>query len=92
MSEESQEAIRIRVGNRKRRRQFDDNPDSDAEFNRLLKQHEKTIDEAEKAKEERRATRKATSEAKKAKKPRREAPEHDDTCDACNSDGELILR
>uniref|UniRef100_A0AC34GUT5 Uncharacterized protein n=1 Tax=Panagrolaimus sp. ES5 TaxID=591445 RepID=A0AC34GUT5_9BILA len=93
MSEESQEAIRIRVGNRKRKRQFVDNPDSDAEFNRLLKQHEKTIDEAEKAKEERRATRKAAAEAKKAKKPRREGTvdEHDEKCDVCESEGELIL-
>uniref|UniRef100_A0A914Y5I8 Uncharacterized protein n=1 Tax=Panagrolaimus superbus TaxID=310955 RepID=A0A914Y5I8_9BILA len=90
--EESQEAIRIRVSNRKRKRRVDDNPDNDAEFNRLLKQHEKTIDEAEKIKEERKATRKTIAEAKKAKKHRREAVvEHADTCDICNSDGELIL-
>ncbi|KHJ95791.1 CHDCT2 domain protein [Oesophagostomum dentatum] len=81
------------------------NPDSDQEFESLLKQHEHQLDEEEKEKEERKASRaakradrnkqaieraQANRRAKKAKGEDEEI-EHQDYCEVCRQGGEVIL-
>ena len=66
--------------------------DSDEEFNRLLKEHEQTIDEQEKQKEERKAARRAAQIAKRAKvtKHRERVTVHNDSCEICQEGGDMI--
>uniref|UniRef100_A0A0N4ZRZ9 PHD-type domain-containing protein n=1 Tax=Parastrongyloides trichosuri TaxID=131310 RepID=A0A0N4ZRZ9_PARTI len=75
-----------------------ENGDSDDEFEELLKAHDRQLDEEEKEKEERKADRlrkiaerKAAIEASKIKKPKLENIEHNDFCEACHGDGEVLL-
>uniref|UniRef100_A0A914C339 Uncharacterized protein n=1 Tax=Acrobeloides nanus TaxID=290746 RepID=A0A914C339_9BILA len=84
--------LKIRISARKKL-------DSDQEFEHLLKEHERQLDEAEREKEERKAARRAAASAKKdaAKKgvkKRKEAEEvtdHQDYCEVCQQGGEIIL-
>ncbi|CAI4226575.1 unnamed protein product [Auanema sp. JU1783] len=94
--------IKIRISARKKKRNDDsDNDHSDQEFESILKQHEKQLDEEEKEKEERRLSRsaqkadkkkQALEKARKAKKAKGEDDiEHQDYCEVCRAGGEIIL-
>jgi hypothetical protein len=62
-------ALKIRISTRKnKKRNQEDDPDSDHEFEQILKAHERQLDEEDKAKEERRQSRRAAAAAKKAKR------------------------
>ncbi|VDD91675.1 unnamed protein product [Enterobius vermicularis] len=88
--------IKIRISARKKKRNDDDdddNPDSDQEFEHLLKEHEKQLDEEEREKEERKARRSASKKNAKRKKKGEEGyeSEHQDYCESCQQPGELLL-
>lgn len=98
LEDEKVAPLKIRLSARKRRKNDDsDDQHSDQEFEHLLKEHEKQLDQAEREKEERRAARSKKSK-KAAKKPKPEGveeiavqQEHQDYCEVCQQGGEIIL-
>ncbi|KAI1709997.1 CHDCT2 domain-containing protein [Ditylenchus destructor] len=97
--------LKIRLSSRKKRKDdSEEDPSSDHEFEKILKEHERQLDEIEKEKEERRqsraAAKKASQAARKGAKKKKdegtseEAPvqtEHQDYCEVCQQGGEIIL-
>ncbi|CAI2355389.1 unnamed protein product [Caenorhabditis sp. 36 PRJEB53466] len=87
----------------RRKRRDSDGPDSDQEFEAMIKQHEKQEDDRVKEKEEAKAKRaaakvekkkadlEAARAAKKAQKEKGEEVENQNHCEECKQGGELLL-
>ncbi|KAI6228682.1 hypothetical protein M3Y99_01199800 [Aphelenchoides fujianensis] len=84
--------LKIRISTRKKKQDDEDDVDSDHEFETLLKQHERQLDQEEKEKEERRQSRRAAAAAKKSKKKKPETEEeHQNYCEVCQQGGDIML-
>uniref|UniRef100_A0A0N5C6R3 PHD-type domain-containing protein n=1 Tax=Strongyloides papillosus TaxID=174720 RepID=A0A0N5C6R3_STREA len=88
----------VKEGRSKSSRHNDLGDNSDDDFEEYLKAHDRKLDEEEREREEKKAERlrkiaekKAAVEAAKIKKPKLENIEHNDYCESCKGDGEVLL-
>uniref|UniRef100_A0A0K0FKC5 Chromodomain-helicase-DNA-binding protein 4 (inferred by orthology to a human protein) n=1 Tax=Strongyloides venezuelensis TaxID=75913 RepID=A0A0K0FKC5_STRVS len=88
----------VKEGRSKSARHNDLGDNSDDDFEEYLKAHDRKLDEEEREREEKKAERlrkiaekKAAVEAAKIKKPKLENIEHNDYCESCKGDGEVLL-